>query len=165
MLKYRGPKEPSKGIPGSPFIKNQLIEVWPKDENGKRLTEDDFETVTVKHLIPIFAYVPRYYEIWREGNLVTKIPLLDMNGNQLFKRILRDTEERFITFERKVKPAHRTIKVLQIPSKKTQLLAAVTTTPKVVIPKGATPVLSVVQFSRRFANKAYLEYKVGDPRN
>jgi hypothetical protein len=166
MLKYRGPKQSSKGIPGSPFIKNQLIEVWPKDDKGKRLTEDDFETVTVKHLIPVFAYVPRYYEIWREGKLIIKEPLLDMNGNQLFKRILRDTEERYITFERKVKPTHKTIRVLQIPSKKTQLLNAVTKpSGKVPRPKGAVPVMSVIRFSKRFANKTYLEHKVGDPRN
>lgn len=150
MNKYKGPKQPTKGIAGGPYYRYQTIEVWPKDEKGKRLTEDDIETFRILVWVPIYEYIPQYFRVKDSTGKVLEETLM------YHKKVLVTRKETWVEFKHKVRPTLRTIKVLQIPSKQMQLLKAVTNKPSYTKPEGSTPVLLNVH-DTRFDSKLYCE--------
>ena len=172
--KYKGPKIPNKqkGIPGSPYMKYQLIKVWPVDPETKKPIK--VETLRLKMLVPQYEYVERTIEIYekingRKGKLLAKEKMLDSNGEPLYKKTFIGNKEEWITITRKVKPDIKVIKVLQIPSKKSILLKSTLSTQAPKSTEGMPLLSTVRRYSKLLFNDAwrskYLEFKVGDPRN
>jgi len=153
MQKYKGPRIPDKprGIPGSPFYRYQTIAVWPTDKEGNKLEEETFK---VRVIIPIFEYIPQYFK-----------------GKQLlyYKAVKVGEEIEYHTYTIKAKPIYKTIKVLQIPSKLSISLKALSE-PSIKVTDGI-PVFRIVRdYSIRYARDKkwrarFSEWKKGDPRN
>jgi len=152
MQKYKGPRTPDKpkGIPGSPFYRYQTIAVWPTDKKGNKLKEETFK---VKVIIPVFEYIPQYFK-----------------GKQLsyYKAVKVGEEFEYYTYTVKAKPIYKTIKVLQIPSKLSIGLKALSE-PSIKVTDG-TPVFRIVRdYTKRYSGDKwrtkYSEWKKGDPRN
>lgn len=142
LLKYKGPKEPSKpkGIAGSPFVRFQTIEKETFDKKNPTLIAQ--ETIKVKRLVPQYEYKPIVWEIWsfvpetytnkkgqiyegrRKDKLLESIPFLNKKGEPLKRKHFIGNKEVWETIVRDVPIKRKTIKVLQIPSKKTKELKA-----------------------------------------
>lgn len=173
LLKYKGPKEPNKprGIAGSPYTKYQIISstytkgkdgekikhfLYPiKDsKTGKRYKEGEIETLKVKQLVPEYEYKPMVWEIWEKGEknqkikLLETIPFLDKDGEPIVTKHLIGNKEEWVTIKRKVEPVQRTIKVLQIPSKKMTELKATMSEVKFSKKDGAKLLLPTIRSQR-----------------
>lgn len=178
LLKYKGPKQYLKprGVIGNPYMRLQHVPIKP---------EEDTETITVKKLVPQYAYVRQYFKAYERipdgvkevpyvnkkgkrsirrvkkflrGKLLVKFPLVDQNGKNYYKRVFLYNKEEWVTFTRNlyttkttrkrefevlegtpkkkktikfinvtkkslIKPKYKTIRVLQMPSKKSQGLS------------------------------------------
>ena len=102
----RGSKQ--KGIQGSPFRKCQTITIEEIDKKDKTLIAQ--EKVEIKVNIPQYRLVPRTY---KDGTF--------MNWRRVFER----NKETWFTVTRDVPIQRKTIKVMQIPSKGTQILKSI----------------------------------------
>lgn len=160
MQKYKGPKSSNRGQAGTPYLKTQLIKVWPRDKNKKKI---ETETIQVKLIIPEFEYIPKFYLIRQNGIEILKEPLVDRHGNQLFDRKKIGQREEWITIERKVKPTIKTIKVLQIPSKKSQSLKRIIASEPVSTDKDGRPILPVVKYFSKKEREEFIALEEGDP--
>lgn len=155
LLKYKGPKTPKKpkGIEGSPFTQFQTIEKRTFDKKDPNLIAQ--ETIKVKHIVPQYEYKPVVWEIWEEDSkgkkikLLETIPFLNEKGEPRKRKHFIGNKEVWETVVRDVPVERRTIKVLQIPSKKTkELKSAMAQVNFSRLPEGSTLLLRTIKSQR-----------------
>jgi len=148
LLKHKDKKRQERrgtkirGNPNSPYNRLQTIVTETIDEKDSSLIAQ--ETFKVKKLIPHYEYIPIVWEIKQDGIVIETVPFLDKDDKPIKRKKFIENVEEWITITRDVPVKRKTIKVLQIPSKKMQNLKAVMEAgpPK---PKDSKPLLSIVK--------------------
>jgi hypothetical protein len=147
LLHYKGNRNQRrgnvKGQPGSPYMRNQLIVKETLDKKNPEFIAQ--ETIKVKRLVPHYEYIPivwnvyEYHEttyqkeVWDKrtgvcqirtitervkGKLIETVPFLNDKGEPIKRKKFVENVEEWVTIIRDVPTIRKTIKVLQIPSKK-----------------------------------------------
>lgn len=129
LLEYKGVSRSqrrgnTKGQSGSPYQRNQTIIMEHLDEENKTVVVNyeyvpfKQETVKVKRLVPHYEYIPIVWEIKENGVVIETIPFLNDKGEPIKRKKFVENVEEWVTITRDVPTVRKTIKVLQIPSKK-----------------------------------------------
>ena len=153
LLKYTGKSRAEnrgskrKGIAKSPYERFQTITMETLDKKNKELIAQ--ETIKIKRLIPQYEYTPKVWEIKKDGVVIETIPFLKPNGDPVMNKRFIENFEEWVTIIRDVPTKRKTIKVLQIPSKKMMNLKTSMSDVHFTKPKGASAVIPVIRSQRR----------------
>lgn len=134
-----------KNVAGSPYERFQTIikETYDKKIKIEKTKHGEYEIRTVsqeeikvKRIIPQYKYEPLVWEVWSfrygmkedskgiphehrwKDKLLETIPFLDKDGKPIVKKVFIENIEEWVTIIRDIPITRKTIKVLQIPSKK-----------------------------------------------
>jgi hypothetical protein len=108
-------RKKKRGQASSPYTRFQTIKVKPKSDELEQ-----FETI---RKVPQYEYRPVVWELWEKKDgkkvkLLETIPFLQESGEPVVRRFFTGLKDEHIKFERKPRVINKTIKVLQIPSKR-----------------------------------------------
>ncbi len=153
LLKYTGKPRSQRrfskqrGIAGSPYNRYQTITIEELDKKDKSLIAQ--EKIQVKRIVPQYEYVPMVWEIKKDGVVIETIPFLYPDGKPKMRKVFIENKEEWFTITRNVPTVRKTIKVLQIPSKKiTELKSAMSEVKFSKLPEGALLNMPVVKSQR-----------------
>jgi hypothetical protein len=182
--------------PNSPYQRFQTITIEQVDEKNPELRAQ--ETIKVKRLKPEYEYIPIVWNVYEytttkyqktvwdkrrgtcqvrtvteriKGKLLETIPFLNEHGKPLLRRKFVKNVEVWDTITRDVPIIRKTIKVLQIPSKKMSDLKKIMSDNPLKKREDAIPLVKIVRdYSTRLGpskksdeplwRKLYSEYKV-----